>query len=560
MVSIVVLAGARRTYHQISPSRGQIDRFLLRSAASITAPGARRSPQGARATEETPMHTARMTRRAALALLGAAGLAQPRRVQAQAASRTLTLAAATNINTLDPHQTATIPTDMSVISHLHAALLIRGPDMSLQPQLATEWRAVDDLTWQFTLREGVTFADGEPLDAAAVKWNFERVLDPQFNARIRSWFTRVREVVVVSPTKIEIRTSEPFAALPGQLSMFFLLPPRWTQANNPANASVGAGPYELREFSSGNRIVLAAREGWFGERPAFDQVVFRVVPETGARIAGVLAGELDFITGVPPSEFQRINASGRAVAAGTDSTRIAMLKYNAQIAPLRDNAALRQALNYAVDRAAIRDAFWGGLGSLSQCQMLTPAYFGFNPELPVVPYDPARARQLLREAGIQPGQLTLELEVPVGPYLLAQEITQAIAAQLEEVGIHTRLVEMDFGAFMDKQVRAHNMGQMSYLTYAWPTLDGDGMLSLFEQGNVYNYWDDAQFTQLVRQARQTVDEGRRMALYRQATQRMCEQAPVLFLFNQPVTYATSSRVRWQARGDDWVRAWDFVVR
>lgn len=497
-----------------------------------------------------------LSRRAALALAVAAGLASA----ATAQQRAITVAVGANINTLDPHNTATVQTDLSVISHLHAALLIRGPDMKLQPQLATAWRAVDDLTWRFTLRGGVTFSNGEALDAAAVKWNFDRVLDAKNNARVRPWFALVKEVVAASPTELEVRTSAPFPALPAQLTTFFLLPPQWTAANNPATAAVGAGPYELKQFTPGDRVVMAARAGWFGDKPAFDTVTFRVIPEAGARIAAVLAGEVDLITSVPPSEFKRINASGRAQAASVDSVRTVFIKYNVLQQPFRDNVKLRQALNLAVDREGIRDAIWGGIGTLAPCQLLTPAYFGFNPDLKPPPYDPARAKQLLQEAGIRPGQLTIEFEVPVGPYLLAQDIAQAIAAQLQEVGVGTKIVEMEFGAFMNKYIRASNMGQMAYLSHAWPTLDADGLLSLLESGNVYAYWADEPMTTLIREARQTTNPERRLALYKQATERICEQAPMLWLFNQPVTYATSTRVRWLARGDDWVRAADFLAR
>ncbi len=490
---------------------------------------------------------------AAALLAGLAGAAV-----AQTPPRTLTIALGTNVNTLDPAQTATVQTDMSVISHLYLSLITRAPDMSLKPELATEWHAVDDLTWRFTLRAGVTFADGEPLDAAAVKWNVDRVLDPNTKSRIRPWFAQVREVAVLSPTELEIRTKEPYPALPAQLSAFYLLPPTWTQGHNPANSAMSSGRYELSEFVPGDHIVLKARAGWFGDKPAFDTVVFRVIPEAGTRVASIMAGETDFIAGVPPTEFKRIDDSGTAKAASVDSTREAFLKFNALKPPFKDNVKLRQALNHAVDRKLISEAIWGGMGSLSRCQLMSPAYFGFNPDLDTPNYDPELAKKLMAEAGIKPGQLTIEFEVPIGPYLMAQDVAEAIAANLQDIGVDTKIVDMDFGAFMDKQVRAHDMGQMAYLTYAWPTLDADGILSLFETGNPYSYWNDPTFDDLIRQGRTTTDPARRIAIYRQATQRLCDQAPVLFLFNQPVTYATSKHVRWQARGDDWLRAWDFI--
>ena len=155
-----------------------------------------------------------------------------------------------------PHKTATVSTDLSVISQLYSALVLRGPDLKIKGDLATSWKAIGDLTWRFQLTPGVTFPNGEKLDAEAVKWNFERVLDPKVGARIKSWFAAVKEVKAISPTEVEIVTSKPFPALVDQLSMFFLLPPQWAQQNNPAVAAMGTGPYELKEFRSGERVTL----------------------------------------------------------------------------------------------------------------------------------------------------------------------------------------------------------------------------------------------------------------------------------------------------------------
>jgi peptide/nickel transport system substrate-binding protein len=474
-------------------------------------------------------------------------------------ARTLTIAFANNVNTYDPHMTATIGTDMSLLAHLYAALVTRGPDLQLRPQVATAWTAVDQTTWRITLRTGVTFANGEKLDAAAVKWNIDRVRDPAVNARIRAWFELVQDVRVISDTEVEIKTSQPYPALIDQLTMFLLLPPQWTAQNNPAAATMPSGAYEVREIRPGDRITLAARAGYWGDAPAFETVVFRIVPEASSRIAALMAGEVDLITGVPPSEFERINRGNRARAGSVDSTRTFFVRYNNLIAPMQNNRNLRLALNYAIDKQAIVDTILGGLGRVANCGILTPAYFGFNQELRPIPYDPARARQLLREAGIT-GPITIDFDVPTGVYLLSQEITQAIAAQLEEVGIRARINEMEFGAYMNKYLRARALAPMAYISLAWPTLDGDGLLSFFETGNIYAYWEDEPFTTLLRQSRLAPNADERRRLLQQAAARLCEESPSLWLFTQPATYGLSNRVTWQARGDDWILARDFAPR
>jgi peptide/nickel transport system substrate-binding protein len=473
---------------------------------------------------------------------------------AQAQDRSLTIGLAANVNTLDPDMTGSVGTDLSVISHLYAPLVIRGPDMKLAPALAQQWSQVDDRTWRFTLVPGAHFADGEKMDAAAVKWNIDRVRDPKVNARIASWFEPVADVRVVSDTVLEIVTKAPYPALADQLSMFFLLPPTWTATHNPAHEAMAGGPYTLAEFVPGDHITLKANPGYFGPKPDFATVTFRIIPDAASRVAALLAGEIDLTTGLPVEEIKQVQSSGRATAGAVPSTRSLFIKFNTQIAPLKDNQALRQALNYAIDKKALSDGIFDGLAPVSPCEVLTPEYTGFNPALKPYPFDPARARDMVRQAGAE--GTTLTMEVPANVYLQGEDVAQAVAAQIEDVGVHVKLQEMEFGAWMNKYLRAHDLGQMAYLTQAWPTLDADGLLTLFAPGNPYAYWDDVVFGKLLDQARTTTDPKVRDSLYAQATARMCDAAPVIFLLVQPATYGVGNRITWHPRGDDWVRAMD----
>lgn len=497
-------------------------------------------------------HVPRDPRRTAiggLALALAVGLASP------ALAETLTIALPTDVNTLDPHKTATVGTDLSVISHIYTPLIMRAPDLSLRPAAARSWEAVDDTTWRFELRPDLTFANGEPLDAEAVKWNIERILDPAVNARIRAWYTPIEEVRVISPTELEIETAEPYPALPAQLSSTFLLAPGWASENDPATSAVGSGPYALEEFVSGDRIVLTARDDYWGETPPFDTVVFRPIPEIAASIAALLAGDVDVITNVPPFELERLRREDGIAVGGRQGTRNMHVKYNNLKEPLASNKALRQALNYAVDKEGIIDGLFEGLVEPANCQVLMDGYFGYNPDLEPYPYNPDKARELVREAGFADG-LELDLEVPLGRYLLASEIGQIVAAQLAEVGVTVNIVEMQFGPWLKKYREAGNLGDMSYIGQAWPTLDADGLLTLYEAGNKYAYWPNEEFAGIIREARSTTDQDRRRELYHEATELMCDEAPVIFLFNQPETYAIDDRIDWDFRSDSWIRAMD----
>lgn len=473
-----------------------------------------------------------------------------------AAAATATIALNTTVNTLDPHMTASVGSDLSVLSHIYPALVLRGPDLKLRPELATSWRAVNDTTWRFTLKAGAKFANGEPIDAAAVKWNLDRVRDPNVNARIKAWFTPISAVNVISPTEVEVVTSAPYPSLADQISMFLLLPPQWAASHKPASETLSGGRYILTENVPGDRLTLKVNPDYFGEKPPFDSVVFLIIPEPASRVAALLAGEVSLIAGIPTSELARINNSGKAQAGSVPSMRSVMIKFNTEKAPL-DNKAVRQALNYAVDKQGISQALFNGQAPVSQCQVLTPSYFGYNPDLPPYAYDPSKARALLKQSGADLSQ-TIALDVPTGTYLQGNEVAQVVAAQLGEVGLKVAINEMEFSKYMNKYLKTHELAQTSLLAQAWPTLDADGLLTLFAPGNNYAYWNDAAFGKALAAGRSSTQPEVRQAAYRQATQIMCDEAPAIFLYAQPATYGVAKAVHWQKRGDDWVRAFDMT--
>lgn len=473
---------------------------------------------------------------------------------ASAATGSLTIALAGNVNTLDPHKTTTFGTDLSVISHLYTPLVDRGPDLMLRPGLAKTWAAVDTTRWRFELTPGGAFPNGEKLDAAAVKWNIERVLNPATGARIKPWFASISQVTVVSPTIIEFVTKDPYPDLPAQMAMFFLLPPRWSAENNPSVAALGTGPYDLVEFTSGARVVMKAKANYEGAPVAFQNLSFRIITDDAARIASLLAGETDLIVNVPPSEMKRIRESGRADAQAVDSTRPMMVKFNMRKKPFKDNPKLVAALNYAIDKQGITNGLWNGLGTVATSQALTPAYFGYNDALKPVPYDPARAKAMLAEAGFANG-LKFTLEIPIGRFLQASDIGQVIAAQLAEIGVEVTLLETEYSTWLSR-LNKGDMADACYIGLAWPTLDAGGLLVHWESDAPLSYYDNAEVTRKLKQARSMVDAQQRLQLYREVTEEMSARPPAIWLFYQPVTYAAAKTVVWQARGDDWVRAMD----
>lgn len=475
-------------------------------------------------------------------------------VPAHAASR-VDIALGGDVNTFDPHMSATISTDLSVASHLYNALVLRGPDLQLQPSLALAWRPVGTNRWEFDLTPNARFANGEALDAEAVVWNLERVRNPATKSRIAPWFRQIVSAHADGPHKLVIVTDGAFPTLPAQLSMLFMLPPRWSADHDPAREVMPSGPYRIATNHQGDELVLVRNErSWQAPAP-FAEVHLRSLPDTSARVSALLAGEVDWISNLPLSEVRRIQRSGKAIAGvQAPGIRSVFIKLNTLRPPLND-VRVRQALNYAIDKRSIGGALFDGEAPVSGCQLLTPAYVGYNPDLQAYPYDPGKARRLLDEAGVAMGT-RLRLEVPANTYLQGDEVTQVIAAQLHEVGLDVELVQYDFATWINRYLKAQKLGDMALLAYAWPSLDADGVLSLLQSDSIYAYYRDPQLDRLLAEGRNVLDLQRRETVYRDATRHLCKQAPVIFLYEQPFSWGTSARIRWQSRSDDWVRAYD----
>lgn len=470
----------------------------------------------------------------------------------------LRIALTSNFASLDPHPATAVALDLSIDSHIYDPLIIMAPGSKLTPGLATSWKMIDDKTWRFELRPGVKFSNGEAVTPDVIRWNIKRIQDPKTRSPNASRYALIDDVKEIGPTTFDIITKAPFPALPAQLTMLFIMPPGWAETHNPAVEAVGTGPYLLSEFRSGDRVVLKQNPNYWGEKPAFSDVTFRIIQEPSSRISALLAGEVDFITGFAPKEIKRINSSGRAEAKSIPSNRVIIIKFNSLKPPFKDNNLLRQALNYAVDKSAIMEAVWDGAGAVSNCQILNPQYFGYNPELKPYPYDPEKAKDLLKKAGFSKG-LNLELEVPRGRYLAAEDIAQAVAAQLGEVGVQVKITEREFSSYFSK-LQAGGMAEMGFIGTAWPTLDADGGLTALLPGFPDAYYENDTFVKLMSDARTEMNVDKRRALYAEATKNMCENPPVIFMFDQPTTYALSPKITWSVRGDDWMRAYDMKLR
>ncbi len=446
--------------------------------------------------------------------------------------------------TLDPHLTLTM-SDINVINHVCDGLVRRDLDMTIVPGLAESWKSIDPLTHEFKLRGGVKFHNGEPFTAQVVKFNIERVLEPKFVSRIKTYLKIIDRVEVVDDHTVRIVTKKPSPVLLNQLLRVLMLPPKYVKEKGDKYVTrnpVGTGPYRFVEWAKDDHITLEAyKEHWRG-KPPFDRVIFKPIPESSTRVAALLTGEVDIITNVPPSDIKRLKDSKNVHPVINPSIRCMFVKLNTEKPPFNNKWA-RQALNYAVDKDAIIDSLFEGKAKKLNGQLISPEYFGYNPDLKPYPYDPQKAKELLAKGGY-PNGFEVEFDTPSGRYLLDREVSQAIAGQLLRVGIKAKVKVLEWGLYMKKYVRTHNLAPMAFLGYAGRTVEADGMYTFLSTESPYSYYSNKEVDKLLVEGRTTLDRNKRMKIYKKISEILREEAPIAFLYQQVDIYGVSNKFDW----------------
>jgi peptide/nickel transport system substrate-binding protein len=470
------------------------------------------------------------------------------------AGKTLVMAVGGTTASLNPHAAASTPS-VAVFLQVFEGLTRFDDRGKLEPALATSWRAVDATTWEFKLRSGVRFHSGHTLSAEDVKFSVEQVFRPELRSVQRTRIALVERVEVVDPLTVRFVTSRPFPILPAQLAIIFIASRQYFAERGEAYVAdhpVGTGPFRFVSWRpGGERFEFEAFDQYWGGRPKIDRLVIRQIPEGATRVSALLAGEAHIANNLPIDLAETVNkTAGFRVISGFLGNGL-IIGFNIwQKGPLQ-NAKVRQALRYAVDREAILRDLLKGQGRILNEQVLTPEAFGYNAELRPLPYDPARAKALLAEAGYPDG-FRITLSTPQGRYLMDKEIATAVAAQLSAVGVQTDVRAMDLGTF----VRGLTDGSFQMFLVGWqnsPNFDADTALQWFQSTSVYRWAGDKMADRLILEARTTADPAKRRALYKRVTEYMhTTQHPAIFLFQTKLLYGLAGAVQgFVARPDEY---------
>jgi len=474
----------------------------------------------------------------------------------------LVVAQGGDIAFFDPHM-STSSNDIRVSFNVFDNLTSRHPDGKLYPGLATEWKLSGPTTWTFKLRQGVKFHNGDAFTSADAKFSIERTYDPAAKTRVATVVTTIDRIEAPDPSTLVIHTKKPDPLLPARLGFYAgqIVPEKYLKAVGADEFNrkpVGTGPVRFVSWTKDDRLVLEANPGYWGGRIDVDRIVFRAVPETAPRIAGLLKGEMDVITQLPPDQGEKVNANASTKVSGALYAGLYVLAVNSKVPPL-NNPLVKQALSLAIDREAIVKELWRGRGIVPS-QPIAKGDNHFDASLPPLAYNPAEARERLKKAGYKGEEVFIE--TTVGYTANDKPMSEAIQAMWKDVGINAKVEVMEYS------VRAQKMRDRSFKGMWWsdPTStrgDPDGMMwRLLGPGGPQDYWRHAEWDELGNAARFSVDEKFRGDAYRKMTKIFLENFPWVPVIQPYEDYGLQKYVEWTPNPNQQfeIRRFNFKMR
>ena len=439
--------------------------------------------------------------------------------------------------------------------------LVTFPDESTQvvPGLAESWTiSRDGLRYTFKLRRGIAFHDGTPLNAEAVKFSIERQILPEhpFNKLgkypfANYFFGNVKAVEVVDEHTVQFVLKEPRASFlavltAGAASVVSPTAVRKAGESYPL-APVGTGPFKFVQWDRGQRVVLEKNASYWKHPVKIDRVVYRPIVEDQARLTELLTGSLHLIVGVPPDFVGQLEGNPQVGLLKQVGAHVWYLGINGQKKPF-DDKRVRQALNYAVNKDAIVRDVLKGTGAVSVGPVL-PGTWGAEPSLKPYPYDPARARKLLAEAGY-PNGFSTSLWVPESGSGMQSPVAMStvIQSNLRAVGVNVALQTMEWGAYLAK-LRSKEQ-ELFALSWMAGNEDPDMVMYPLLHSSQWTpggpnraMYKNAHFDDLLHQARVATDQAKRAELYREAQRILYDDPPWIFIDHEVQTAAFARRVQ-----------------
>jgi len=479
---------------------------------------------------------------------------------------TVIVAQSVDPTTMDPQNQRETPT-FNVLTHLYDPLVMRDTKnpKTFDGVLATSFKRLSPTAMRFTLRKGVKFDDGSAFNATTVKYNIDRIMGTLPGEKtpplLSFQFTSLSGAHVISPTTVDIGTKTPDPLLLARLSSLLMIPTGSvdTDANALAAKPDGTGPYSLVTWDRNNQVVMKAQPNYFRGKPKITNLIFKDMPDDASRLAALESGDVDVISNLPPDNVQEVKSAGQATVRSVPSARVTSIWLNTLDTPQLKSAKVRQALNYAVDVNTIIKKVMSGYG-LRTATIVPPYFAGYSKSVKPFPYNPAKAKQLLKQAGYPDG-FSMTMMVPRGRYLLGEDIAQAVAGYLGKVGVKTAVNIVDFGVF----AKATQTRQIPDAFFAgW----GESFFNPIDEAQVavqcgtkgFSWYCNNSVDKLIIKAATTLNQKKQDAVILQFQQAILKDPPFIYLFAYKDIYGISKRLNWTPRTDETIYMYEASLK
>jgi peptide/nickel transport system substrate-binding protein len=492
----------------------------------------------------------------------------------------LILALSTPVTSLDPHYHNLSPNN-AMGRHFFEALIATDEFQNMVPALAESWRAVNETTWEVKLRKGVKFHDGTPFTAEDVLATFKRVPNvPNSPASFALFVRAITEAKAIDSHTLSFKTARPHPLLPRELAAVMIVPKAVaesakTEDFNSGKAVVGTGPFKFVEYKSGDRVVLARNDNYWGPKPAWAKVQQRMITNSAARVAALLAGDVQLIENVPTSDAEKLRGDKALRLGDVVSNRLIYLHMDTgreknspfirtkdgkpmEANPLRD-VRVRKAISMALNRDAIVDRVMEKL-AVPAGQLLAEQFFGTSKRLKPEKFDPEGAKKLLAEAGY-PNGFQITLHAPNNRYVNDEKIAQAVAQYLTRIGIDTKLETMPSAIFFTRGTKL----EFSFLLAGWASETGDtssplrALLGTFDPAQGMGSANRGRFSDpgldaMVTTAITQVDDTKRGMLLAAASEKAVSMLGLIPVHYEVSVWGMRNNVTYKARADQYTLA------
>jgi len=490
-------------------------------------------------------------------------------------AQTLKIGLKSEPSSMDPHYHNLTPNNMMAL-YVFDRLILQDEKQNLKPGLAVSWKNVDDLTWEFKLRSGVKWHDGSDFSADDVAFTISRAPNvPNSPSSLGRYIKQIKSVEIVDPLTIRLKTAKPFPLMPTYMSTFGIISKKTgtdatTTDYNSGKAMNGTGPFKFVEWVPGDRIVYTRNDNYWGDKPEWKDVIVKPLSNNSARVAALLAGDVDMIDFVPTADIETLKKNDKVSISQTVSNRVIYMHIDTardkspfvtdvngkplDKNPLKD-LRVRKAISKAINRKGIVEKVMEGV-AIPAGQLLPDGFFAISPNLKVEPYDPEGAKALLKEAGWGDG-FGLTIHGPNNRYVNDAKIVQAIAQMLTRIGIKAKVDTMPKNVFFPRGSKL----EFSFMLVGWGAGSGEpssplgSLLHTYDKSKGFGSsnrgrFSNAELDAALEEALATVDRKKHGELLIKATEIGINNLGIIPLHFQVNTWATRKGLTYKARTDE----------